>query len=63
MAAARRGANKHKEELWATAIKDSPQRNLLNAASEAAGEVRTVPPRAGSGGKEAAVRRRHSVHK
>jgi len=28
--------NKHNEKLWATAIKDSPWRNLLNAASKAA---------------------------
>lgn len=48
MAAAGRGVNKYNEELWVTAIKDSPWRNVLNAASKTAGEVCTVPPHSGS---------------
>lgn len=55
LAAAGRGVNKHNEELWATAIKGSPWRNLLNAASKTAGEVCTVPSHSGSRGREAAV--------
>jgi len=49
LAAARRGVNKHKEELWATAVKGSPWRNVLRLLGKLA---QSLPVLAAEAGKQ-----------